>query len=240
MHKDADAAGLSTITRPASYRWMQLVMGIVCMAMIANLQYGWTLFVNPIADKYGWSKAAIQVAFTIFVLTETWLVPFEGYLVDRYGPRVMIGISGILVAIAWVINAVADSIFLLYVGAAVGGIGAGVIYGGSVGNALKWFPDRRGLAAGLTAAGFGAGSALTVIPIANIIATSGYESAFFWFGIGQAIIVMIFSLFLRAPEPGEVPAPAASAVQQTPRDYGPAEVLAPLWTLQFYKSPFLI
>ena len=223
-----------------STRWGQLAAGIVCMVMIANLQYGWTLFVNPIDQKYHWGKAAIQVAFTIFVLTETWLVPFEGYLVDKYGPRVMIGISGILVAIAWAINAVADSIFLLYVGAAVGGIGAGVIYGGSVGNALKWFPDRRGLAAGLTAAGFGAGSALTVVPIANMIQASGYQAAFLWFGLGQGLIVIFFSFFLRAPEPGEVPAPAASAVQQTRRDYGPAEVLAPLWTLQFYKSPFFI
>ena len=109
-----------------STRWGQLAAGIVCMVMIANLQYGWTLFVDPIDQKYHWGKAAIQVAFTIFVLTETWLVPFEGYLVDKYGPRVMIGISGVLVAIAWVINAFADSIFLLYVGAAVGGIGAGV------------------------------------------------------------------------------------------------------------------
>ena len=171
--------GITTIKAPTiaseSTRWGQLAAGIVCMVMIANLQYGWTLFVDPIDQKYHWGKAAIQVAFTIFVLTETWLVPFEGYLVDKYGPRVMIGISGILVAIAWAINAVADSIFLLYVGAAVGGIGAGVIYGGSVGNALKWFPDRRGLAAGLTAAGFGAGSALTVVPIANMIQESGYE-----------------------------------------------------------------
>jgi MFS transporter, OFA family, oxalate/formate antiporter len=236
--------GITTIKAPTiaseSTRWGQLAAGIVCMVMIANLQYGWTLFVNPIDQKYHWGKAAIQVAFTIFVLTETWLVPFEGYLVDKYGPRVMIGISGLLVAIAWVINAFADSIFLLYVGAAVGGIGAGVIYGGSVGNALKWFPDRRGLAAGLTAAGFGAGSALTVVPIANMIQESGYEAAFLWFGLGQGLIVIFFSFFLRAPEPGEVPAPASAAVQQTQRDYGPAEVLAPLWTLQFYKSPFFI
>ena len=191
----------TTIKAPAiaseSTRWGQLAAGIVCMVMIANLQYGWTLFVNPIDQKYHWGKAAIQVAFTVFVLTETWLVPFEGYLVDKYGPRVMIGISGILVAIAWVINAFADSIFLLYVGAAVGGIGAGVIYGGSVGNALKWFPDRRGLAAGLTAAGFGAGSALTVVPIANMIQESGYEAAFLWFGLGQGLIVIFFSFFLR-------------------------------------------
>src|SRR3982074_2949708 len=162
---DRQASTISgAMTRPASYRWLQLFMGIVCMAMIANLQYGWTLFVNPMSEKFGWTKAAIQVAFTIFVLTETWLVPFEGYLVDKYGPRVMIRISGVLVAIAWAIHPVADSIFLLYVGAAVGGIGAGVIYGGSVGNALKWFPDRRGLAAGLTPAGFGAGAPATLLP----------------------------------------------------------------------------
>jgi len=206
-------------------RWGQLIFGIVCMVMIANLQYGWTLFVNPIDQKYHWGRAAIQVAFTIFVLTETWLVPIEGYLIDKFGPRVMICGSGFLVAVAWVINAYADSLLLLYVGAAVGGIGAGVIYGGSVGNALKWFPDRRGLAAGLTAAGFGAGSALTVIPIANMIASSGYEAAFFWFGIGQGVIVMFVALLLRAPQEGEVQAPAAPAVQQTRRDYAPSEVL---------------
>jgi MFS transporter, OFA family, oxalate/formate antiporter len=206
-------------------RWGQLIFGIICMVMIANLQYGWTLFVNPIDQKYHWGRAAIQVAFTIFVLTETWLVPLEGYLIDKFGPRVMIAGSGVLVAIAWVINSVADSLFLLYVGAAIGGIGAGVIYGGSVGNALKWFPDRRGLAAGLTAAGFGAGSALTVIPIANMIQSSGYQSAFLWFGLGQGIVVVLVALFLRAPEPGEVNAPAAPAVAQSKRDYGPGEVL---------------
>ena len=206
-------------------RWRQLVFGIICMVMIANLQYGWTLFVGPIDEKYQWGRAAIQVAFTIFVLTETWLVPIEGYLIDRFGPRIMISGSGALVAIAWVINSVADSLFLLYVGAAIGGIGAGVIYGGSVGNALKWFPDRRGLAAGLTAAGFGAGSALTVIPISNMIASSGYEAAFLWFGIGQGVVVMLIALMLRAPKAGEVTAPAAPAVQQTLRDYSPIEVL---------------
>src|SRR5262245_21164802 len=135
------------------------------------------MFVGPIDQKYHWCRAAIQIVFTIFVLTETWLLPIECYLFDRFGPRTMISGSGVLVAIAWVINSVADSLFLLYLGAAIGGIGAGVIYGGSVGNALKWFPDRRGLAAGLTAAGFGAGSALTVIPIANMIPSNGYQAA---------------------------------------------------------------
>ncbi len=233
----AVAAGTAASAKASEgTRWGQLIFGILCMVMIANLQYGWTLFVNPIDQKYHWGRAAIQVAFTIFVLTETWLVPIEGYLIDKFGPRIMICGSGALVAIAWVINSMADSLFLLYLGAAVGGIGAGVIYGGSVGNALKWFPDRRGLAAGLTAAGFGAGSALTVIPIANMIATSGYQSAFLWFGLGQGIIVMIVALFLRAPEQGEVAAPAAPAVMQSKRDYKPSEVLR---TPVFYVMYFM-
>src|SRR6201987_3567080 len=102
-------------TASEAKRWGQLLFGIVCMVMIANLQYGWTLFVNPIDQKYHWGRAAIQVAFTIFVLAETWLVPFEGYLIDRFGPKVMVSGSGILVAVAWVINSMADSLILLYV-----------------------------------------------------------------------------------------------------------------------------
>jgi OFA family oxalate/formate antiporter-like MFS transporter len=227
-------------------RWGQLIFGIICMVMIANLQYGWTLFVNPIDQKYQWGRTAIQVAFTIFVLTETWLVPLEGYLIDKFGPRVMVSGSGALVAIAWVINSYADSLFLLYVGAAIGGVGAGVIYGASVGNALKWFPDRRGLAAGLTAAGFGAGSALTVIPIANMIATSGYQAAFLWFGIGQGLVVIVVGLLLRAPAPGEVVAPVSPAVSQTRRDYAPGEILFgaqftwEFWKWAVWKSPFIV
>jgi OFA family oxalate/formate antiporter-like MFS transporter len=230
----AMAAGTAATARASeATRWGQLIFGIICMVMIANLQYGWTLFVNPIDQKFHWGRAAIQVAFTIFVLTETWLVPFEGYLIDKFGPKVMVSGSGVLVAIAWAINSVADSLPLLYLGAAIGGVGAGVIYGASVGNALKWFPDRRGLAAGLTAAGFGAGSALTIIPIANMIHSSGYQSTFLWFGLGQGIVVLIVGLFLRAPASGEVPVPASPAVQQTRRDYGPAEVLKspPFWVM---------
>ena len=232
MATTSDSAG-DRVATSLGGRWGQLIFGIICMVMIANLQYGWTLFVNPIDQKYHWGRAAIQVAFTLFVLTETWLVPIEGYLIDRLGPKVMISGSGVLVAIAWVINSVADSLALLYLGAAIGGIGAGVIYGGSVGNALKWFPDRRGLAAGLTAAGFGAGSALTVVPIYNMIQSHGYESAFLWFGIGQGVIVVLVGLLLRAPQAGEAPAPAAPTVQQSRRDYEPTEVLksAPFWLM---------
>jgi OFA family oxalate/formate antiporter-like MFS transporter len=227
-------------TASETTRWGQLVFGIICMVMIANLQYGWTLFVNPIDQKYHWGRAAIQVAFTIFVATETWLVPLEGYLIDKFGPRVMVFGSGVLVAIAWVLNSFANSLALLYLAAAIGGIGAGVIYGACVGNALKWFPDRRGLAAGLTAAGFGAGSALTIVPIASMIQTSGYEQAFFWFGLGQGIVVMIFSVFLRAPAAGEVPLPATANVQQSRREYSPAEALrTPIFYVMYAMFVFV-
>src|SRR5262249_47011274 len=182
-----------------------------------------TLFVNPIDQKYHWGRAAIQVAFTIFVLTETWLVPLEGYLIDKFGPRLMVCGSGVLVAIAWVLNSIADSLAMLYVAAAIGGVGAGVVYGACVGNALKWFPDHRGLAAGLTAAGFGAGSALTIIPISNLIQWSGYEAAFLWFGLGQGIVVTLVGLLLRAPQSAELP--TVTAVQQSRREYEPAEVV---------------
>ena len=213
-------------TRHSSvYRWGQLLMGIVCMAMIANLQYGWTLFVNPISDKFGWSRAAIQVAFTIFVLTETWLVPIEGYLVDRFGPRPVVLVGGILCGAGWALNSVADSLALLYVAAAIGGIGAGAVYGTCVGNALKWFPDRRGLAAGLTAAGFGAGSALTIVPISAFIKSNGYQAAFLYFGIGQGVIVFLLALALtRAPETMKSTA-LNSRVLQSRSFSSPAKVL---------------
>jgi len=207
----------------AAYRWLQLLVGIACMAMIANLQYGWTLFVSPIDAKFHWGRASIQVAFSIFVLLETWLVPIEGYLVDRFGPRLIVLLGGILCGIAWSINAYADSLALLYVGAAIGGVGAGAVYGTCVGNALKWFPDRRGLAAGLTAAGFGAGSALTIIPISAMIKSSGYESTFLYYGIGQGIVVVVLSLLLAAPKPGEDK--HSNKILQTRRQFRPMEVL---------------
>jgi OFA family oxalate/formate antiporter-like MFS transporter len=222
---------MTLATKPASYRWIQLFMGIVCMAMIANLQYGWTLFVNPIADKYGWTKAAIQVAFTIFVLTETWLVPIEGYLVDRFGPRPVVLAGGLLCGVGWVMNSFADSLALLYVAAAISGIGAGAVYGTCVGNALKWFPDRRGLAAGLTAAGFGAGSALTILPITAIIKTMGYQSAFLYFGIAQGLVVVLCAFALTDPRHvvstalRDIARAPSGRVPQTRRDYSPTEVL---------------
>ena len=221
-------------------RWVQLAVGIVGMVAIANLQYGWTLFVNPIDSKFHWGKPAIQIAFTVFVLAETWLVPFEGYLVDRFGPRWLVAIGGVLVGAAWWVNAQASSLFALYTGGLIGGVGAGIVYGTSVGNALKWFPERRGLAAGLTAAAFGAGSALTIVPIANIINTRGYEVAFLYFGLGQGLVVILCALLLRAPRKDEVPVVTTSKVQQSVRDFTPVEMMkTPVFWLLYVMMTML-
>ncbi|HTB29042.1 MAG TPA: oxalate/formate MFS antiporter [Steroidobacteraceae bacterium] len=207
-------------------RWAQLVVGIICMAMVANLQYGWTLFVNPMHDKFGWTKAAIQVAFTIFVLCETWLVPVEGWLMDKFGPRPVVLVGGILAGLSWIMNSYATTLGMLYFSAVIGGVGAGAVYGTCVGNALKWFPDKRGLAAGLTAAGFGAGAALTVIPIANMVKAGGYDKAFFNFGLIQGIVVVVLSLFLIRPPLTAIVAALKGAVNpMSRRNIGPAEML---------------
>ena len=180
-------------------RYFQLVIGVICMVMIANLQYGWSFFVDPMSKTQGWSRAAIGGAFSFFVLAETWLVPIEGWFVDKFGPRIVVTLGGILVALAWSLNSVANSIPMLYAGAVVGGIGAGAVYGTCVGNALKWFVGRRGMAAGFTAAGFGAGSAATVVPIIYVINHYGYQSAFLWFGLAQGAVILVASQFLKAP-----------------------------------------
>jgi OFA family oxalate/formate antiporter-like MFS transporter len=230
-------------------RWTQLVSCIVCMVLIANLQYGWTLFVNPMKDAHstwsfdflGWhadTLTAISLAFTIFIALETWLTPIQGWIVDNLGPqrgpKLMIAFGGIMVAAGWVINSIADSLSLLYLGAVVGGMGGGAVYATSVGQAVKWFPDRRGLAVGLTAAGYGAGSALSVIPIQHVINGFGYQAAFLWFGLIQGGIVFILAWFLRGPEPGETPVITAPKVIQTTRSYTPGEVLkSPIFWLMY-------
>jgi MFS transporter, OFA family, oxalate/formate antiporter len=221
----------SARTSPLANPWVQLVIGVICMACVANLQYGWTLFVNPIDakfhDAWGLGKGtlkAIQFSFTLFVAIETFLVPVEGYLVDRFGPRIVVLAGAVLVGISWVMNSYADTLTMFYIAAGIGGVGVGAVYGTCVGNALKWFPGRRGLAAGLTAMGFGAGAALTVLPIESMIKTSGYQSAFFAFGLGQAIVVFILAWgLLVAPASTLKAAPRAN---QSARDFKPGEVLA--------------
>jgi MFS transporter, OFA family, oxalate/formate antiporter len=231
MSITGDDAGVSS-------RGWQLGLGILCMIMIANLQYGWTLFVQPMHTARGWSPANIQVAFSIFVALETWLTPIEGWIADwlgpRHGPKTLVAVGGALVAVAWIVCSAATSLSMLYVGAALSGIGAGAVYAICVGNAVKWFPDRRGLAVGLTAAGFGAGAALTVIPIRLTIEAYGYASGFFWFGLVQGGIIFVLAWLLRAPEAGEAPpAVPSKAVPQTSRSATPEEMLqtATFWVL---------
>jgi OFA family oxalate/formate antiporter-like MFS transporter len=211
-------------------RWVQLVLGVLCMALIANLQYAWSLFVDPMHVAHGWSRAEIQLAFSIFIATETWLTPAAGTIVDRLGPkagpRLMIALGGLLVGVGWAINSYASTLVMLYVGAAISGTGAGAIYATCVGNAVKWFPDRRGLAVGLTAAGFGAGAALTVIPIRMVIQSAGYDHAFLWFGIGQAVVLIAVSQVLRGPANPIVLANASNAkLVQSSRSFTGGQML---------------
>jgi OFA family oxalate/formate antiporter-like MFS transporter len=212
-------------------RWAQLTFGIICMVLIANLQYGWTLFVNPIHQAHNdWSLTEIQFAFSIFIALETWLTPIEGWIVDmlggRRGPKMMIAFGGVMVALGWIVNAEAQSLGMLYLGAVLAGTGGGAIYATCVGQAVKWFPDRRGLAVGLTAAGYGAGAALTVVPIRAVIDSGGYEAAFFWFGLVQGGVIFVLAWLLRAPEQGELSGAAAPKVVQSARSYSPWQVLS--------------
>ena len=232
----------ASMTRPSftATRWTQLVLGIICMASVANLQYAWTLFVLPIEKTFGWSKAEIQVAFTIFVAFETWLVPVEGWIVDRIGPRVMIVVGGVTAFIAWFINSGANHLWEFYVAGAIAGLGAGAVYGTAVGNALKWFPDKRGLCGGLTAAGFGAGVALTIAPIRAMIQSSGYAHTFFVFSIILGGIVVICSAFIRAPRAEEMPPMDKIKTRQGAVEATPQQALqSPIfWTM--YAMFFLV
>ena len=224
----------TTTTAPSgpasnSFRWMQLIVGVICMALIANLQYGWTYFVGPMAKANSWEVGSIQIAFSIFIALETWLTPLQGWIVDslgQRGPKLMVAAGGIFVAIGWLINAKATSLGALYLGAVISGIGAGGIYATCVGNAVKWFPDRRGLAVGLTAAGFGAGAAVTVIPIQMMITSVGYAETFFWFAIIQGGIVFVVAWLLRPPVPGETPDVTTVKVLQSSTSSTPGQVLA--------------
>ncbi|MGH9712621.1 MAG: oxalate/formate MFS antiporter [Candidatus Acidiferrales bacterium] len=192
-------------------RWLVLFFSIVGMVAVANFQYGWTLFVNPLRQHLHAEAAVIQVTFTVFVLLETWLVPFEGWLVDRFGPRLLVMIGGVLAGAGWYGSGKAETLTALYVSYAISGIGAGIVYGTAIGSALKWFPDHRGLAAGLTAAGFGAGAAFTVAPLYNMInpqgqpAGSGYQHTFIVWGIIQGAVVVISAMFLKSPPAGWLP-----------------------------------
>lgn len=207
-----------------SKRWIQLLVGVICMVATANIQYAWTLFVPEIEETYGWSRANIQIAFTIFVLVQTWLAPIEGYFIDKFGPRLIVAFGAVFIGAAWLINSQATTLMGFYFGAAIGGIGVGSIYATCINNAIKWFPDRRGLAVGLTAGGYGAGSAATILPIAAMIESSGYQHAFLFFGILQGSIAFAAAWFLRAPKSHEVK--ASKKLVQATRDYTLKEAMS--------------
>src|SRR3989441_5094720 len=186
---------VSELQRFLHSRWLILFFSVLSMVAVANFQYGWTLFVPPLQKHLHAEQAAVQVTFTVFVLLETWLVPFEGWLVDKFGPRLLVMLGGALAGLGWILSGRAESLTLLYLSYAIAGLGAGVVYGTAIGSALKWFPDHRGLAAGLTAAGFGAGSALTVSPLANMITSAGYQATLIQGGLIPGAVGVFAALF---------------------------------------------
>ena len=217
-----------------SNRWVQLVASLLAMIMIANLQYSWTLFVQPIQAGTGWALSDIQFAFTLFILFQTWVQPLDGWLIDRLGPRGFISAAGLLCGLGWAGMGYATSLPALYALYCAAGMGAAFVYSGSIGSALKWFKDRRGLAAGIMAAGFGGGTALFIPVISSLIASSGYQSAFLATGIFQGLVIVAVAQFLRHPPAESVtvtkaPATASSAIGK--RQFTTMEMLR---TPQFY------
>lgn len=215
-------------------RWFQLVASLIAMIMIANLQYAWTLFVQPLQSGTGWTLSEIQVAFTLFILFQTWIQPLDGWLIDRLGPRGFISAAGLLCAFGWAGMGYATSLPMLYALYCLAGMGAAFVYSGSIGSALKWFKDRRGLASGIMAAGFGGGTALFIPIIQWLIGSGGYRTAFVATGLVQGFVILVVAQFLRHPpkESHAAATPAAASVKVIGRrSFSTLEMLR---TPQFY------
>ena len=212
-------------------RWFQLCASLIAMIMIANLQYSWTLFVEPMRTATKWKLSDIQWAFTLFILFQTWVQPAQGFLIDRLGPRLFTTVAGVLCGIGWTGLGMVTTLPMVYTLYVIAGIGAALIYGGSMGSALKWFTKDRGFAAGVIAAGFGGGTALFIPIIASIIRTRGYEAAFIYTGIFQAVVILIVAQFLRHPkaEPAAAKPAGGSVIGQ--HHFTPGEMLR---TPQFF------
>ena len=214
-------------------RWFQLVASVIAMVMIANLQYSWTLFVPPMQKATGWKLSDIQWAFTLFILFQTWVQPAQGFLIDRFGPRIFITVAGVMCGVGWAGLGLATTLPMLYTLYVIAGIGAALVYGGCIGSALKWFTKERGFAAGTIAAGFGGGTAIFIPFIATMIRDQGYRPAFITTGIFQGVVIMIVAQFLRHPAHAASPVkvkPAGAASVGT-CDYSTLEMLR---TPQFY------
>src|SRR4029077_6109759 len=180
-------------------RWFQLCASVIAMVMIANLQYAWTLFVQPLQQGTGWKLSEIQYAFTLFILFQTWVQPLDGWLIDRMGPRVFISAAGVLCRVGWAGLGYAASLPTFYALYCAAGVGAAFVYSGSMGSALKWFKERRGLAAGIIAAGFGGGTGLFIPVIGYLLRTRGYPTTFLWTGIFQGTLIVLVAQVLRHP-----------------------------------------
>jgi oxalate/formate antiporter len=220
-------------------RWNQLILGIIAMMAISSPQYVWTLFTGPLNQKLGTTLPMLQWTFSLLIILQTWLSPFQAYLVDRFGPRLLIAIGALLSGGSWVLSAYVDNIWALYFTYGVlGGFGTGIIYVGIIGLMVRWFPDRRGLATGLAAAGYGFGAVFTSFPIDSMIKSSGYEHTLLVWGVIQAVIGIIAAQWLRTPpENYQVAGGAVASViaaQQTKRSYSPTEMLrSPVFYLLF-------
>jgi MFS transporter, OFA family, oxalate/formate antiporter len=214
-------------------RWFQLCASLVAMVMIANLQYAWTLFVEPMRQSTGWKLSDIQWAFTLFILFQTWVQPAQGFLIDRMGPRVFTTVAGVLCGVGWAGLGLVTTLPMLYGLYVIAGIGAALVYGGCIGSALKWFTKERGFAAGLIAAGFGGGTALFIPFIAAIIKSNGYRSAFLYTGVFQGAVILIVAQFLRHPRaaPESAAKAAVGAARVGQHQFTTGEMLR---TPQFY------
>ncbi|HTV38181.1 MAG TPA: oxalate/formate MFS antiporter [Xanthobacteraceae bacterium] len=219
-------------------RWSQLLLGVIAMMAISSPQYVWTLFTGPLNAKLGTSLAELQWTFSLLIILQTWFSPFQAYLVDRFGPRLLISIGALLSGASWVLSAYAQNLWALYLTYGVlGGFGTGIIYVGIIGLMVRWFPDRRGLATGLAAAGYGFGAVFTSFPIDGMIKSSGYASTLVVWGIIQGVIGILAAQWLRVPPANDQPASmplATSAAQQSRRSYSPREMLkSPIFYLLF-------
>ena len=212
-------------------RWAQLAAGVVAMIVISNFQYAFTLFTPGLKAQFtSVPYSEIALIYTLFILFETWPVPVAGYFIDKFGIRNLMLIGAVLITLGWVGGGLfATSVFHLYISYGVlAGTGAGIIYIATVANAIKWFPDRRGLAAGLTAAGFGGGSALTLIPISNSISSMGWAGAMTAWGIGQGVIAIGAALILHHPPKGWLPKDwvQPKAVVQTRKEFTAGQMMS--------------
>ena len=206
----------------AKTRWTQLVLGLVIMMTISSPQYVWTLFTKPFQAVTGGSLAQIQFTFSLLIVLQTFFSPAQGWLIERFGPKILIGAGAALSGLGWVLASQATSLITLYLTyGLLCGIGTGIVYVGIVGLMVRWFPDRRGFAAGVVAAGYGFGAFVTTFPIDTMMRAVGMPRTLVVFGIILGAIGFVAALFLRAPTAVEAarlpPAPMATGVGYTPR-----------------------